>query len=92
MFVFGTSKASLSLLDNTRFLDGGGINRLRDGMLADRALISPMLINLIEFDFELGGGLPVSLQIHFCIMAFEQLDPSLLDKARQSCRDVDIKR
>ena len=57
MFVFGTSRASLSLLDNTRFLDKKErINRLRDGMLADRALIPPMLINPIEFDFELGGG------------------------------------
>ena len=61
MFVFGTSRASLSSLDNTRFLDKERINRLRDGMPVDRALIPPMLINPIELDFELGGGTAVEV-------------------------------
>ena len=65
MFVFGTLRASLSSLDNTRFLDKGRINRLRDGMLADRALIPPMLINLIELDFELGGGTAAEVKVGF---------------------------
>ena len=32
-------------------------------MLADRALIPPMLINLIELGFELGGGTAVEVEV-----------------------------